>query len=281
MVKLAYQYHIDELSLLLLRMVFSLPFYLAVWMYKRKQWIQNPMSGKQYLFILGLGFIGYYLASYFDFLGLMYITASLERLILFTYPTLVLILSAIFLKKRITKAQIIAILVTYAGLAIIFWDNQGITSGTKEEVLMGSMFVMISALTYAMYLTGTNFLIGKIGTLRLTTLVMSTSCLAVIIHFTVTSNPNIFGYSYQVYLLGILMAVFATVLPSFMINEAIKRAGAPDVSIVGSIGPVSTILLSMMFLGERLTLVQLSGALVIISGVLIIGQSKRRASLNK
>lgn len=275
MVKLAYGYQIDELSLLLLRMVFSLPFYLGVWIYKRAEWKERPLSKKQWTALIALGIVGYYFASYFDFKGLTYISASLERLILFTYPTIVLILSAIFLKKKISKVQITAILITYGGLAIIFLDNQGITSGSTEAVLTGSGFILLSALTYAMYLTGTNFLIGRIGTLRLTTVVMSMSCLSVITHFSISQTPDILGYPHQVYVIGILMAIFATVLPSFMINEAIKRIGAPDVSILGSLGPVSTITLSMIFLGERLTLIQFFGALVIISGVALISLNKR------
>ena len=276
MVKLAYGYEIDELSLLLLRMVFSLPFYIAVWLYKRNEWKTRPLSHKQWVAIIALGLVGYYLASYFDFKGLTYISASLERLILFTYPTIVLILSAIFLKKKITKFQLIAIFITYSGLAIIFLDNQGIASGSTEEVIAGSVFILLSAFTYAIYLTGTNFLIGKIGTLRLTTVVMTMSCLAVITHFYITENPDILSHPYQVYVIGILMAVFATVLPSFMINEAIKRIGAPDVSILGSLGPISTITLSMIFLDEQLTLIQFFGALVIISGVAIISLNKRK-----
>lgn len=275
MVKLAYGYQIDELSLLLLRMVFSLPFYLGVWIYKRAEWKERPLSKKQWTALIALGIVGYYFASYFDFKGLTYISASLERLILFTYPTIVLILSAIFLKKKISRVQITAILITYGGLAIIFLDNQGITSGSTEAVLTGSGFILLSALTYAMYLTGTNFLIGRIGTLRLTTVVMSMSCLSVITHFSISQTPDILGYPHQVYVIGILMAIFATVLPSFMINEAIKRIGAPDVSILGSLGPVSTITLSMIFLGERLTLIQFFGALVIISGVALISLNKR------
>lgn len=275
MVKLAYQYEIEEVSLLLLRMVFALPFYLGVWVWKRKKWNQKPLKGKDYGVLLFLGIIGYYLASYFDFKGLTYITASLERLILFTYPTMVLVLSAIFLKKRISGAQILAIIVTYFGLAVIFFDSEGIAAGSTAEVLTGSAFIMLSALTYAMYLTGTNFLVAKTGSLRLTVLVMTISCISVILHFLLTKQPDILGYQKEVYILGVLMAVFATVLPSFLINEAIKQIGAPDVSIIGSLGPVSTIVLSMIFLGEQLTLTQYAGALVIISGVVIIGHSKR------
>ncbi|MAO65272.1 MAG: EamA family transporter [Balneola sp.] len=275
MVKLAYGYEIDELSLLLLRMVFALPFYLGVWAYKRSEWKERPLGSKKWVGVIALGLVGYYFASFFDFKGLTYISASLERLILFTYPTIVLILSAIFLKKKVTGFQLTAILITYAGLAIIFLDNQGIASGATEDVITGSAFILLSAFTYAIYLTGTNFMIGGIGTLRLTTIVMSMSCLSVIIHFSIVQTPDIFGYPYQVYVIGLLMAVFATVLPSFMINEAIKRIGAPDVSILGSLGPVSTITLSMIFLGERLTLIQFFGALVIISGVAIISLNKR------
>lgn len=256
-------------------MGFALPIYLAVGLWNRKDWSKKPLKRKDYLWLLLSGGGGYYLASYFDFKGLTYITASLERLILFTYPTIVLFLSALFLKKRITGAQVISILITYTGLAVIFTDNTGITAGPIDQVLTGSVFIMLSALTYAAYLTGANYMVSRISSLRLTVWVMSISCLAVIIHYLMSSQSNLLSYPAELYILGLLMAIFATVLPSFLINEAIRRMGAPNVSIIGSLGPVSTILLSMIFLGEQLSLTQAFGALIIIGGVVVISKSSR------
>ena len=236
----------------------------------------DPLNRRQGITIFFLGLAGYYLASLLDFKGLTLITASLERLILFSYPTIVLILSAVFLKKKITRAQLISILITYLGIAIIFFDRNGITDGDNRDLMIGSMFVAMSAVAYAGYLVGTNSLITKVGNKRLTTYSMLVSCLAVIIHYLSVSSLDLFNYPIEVYLLSFLMAVIATVIPSFLINEGIKRIGAPNVSIIGSLGPVSTITLSMIFLGEMLTLVQFGGALVIISGVAIISRSKAK-----
>lgn len=275
-IKLAYQYDIDAVSLLLLRMLFALPFYGLIWIYKRKQWKQNPLSSKHLISILLLGFLGYYLASFLDFKGLTYITASLERLILFSYPTVVLILSALFLKKKITGKQILSILITYTGIAIIFFDSGGITTGNRADVITGSLFIALSAIAYASYLVGTNSIIGKVGTVRITTFSMLVSCLVVLIHYTTTTESDLLNYPIEVYMLSLLMAVIATVVPSFLINYGIQILGAPNVSIIGSLGPVSTITLSMIFLDESLTFVQLIGALVIIAGVVIISRSKTK-----
>lgn len=273
-IKLAYQYDIDAVSLLLLRMLFALPFYVVIFGLRRKEWKENPLTKKQLGAILSLGFVGYYLASYFDFKGLTLISASLERLILFSYPTIVLVLSAIFLKKRITVPQYVSILITYLGIAIIFLDKGGITGGSSSDLLWGSSFIALSAFAYAVYLVGSNSLIAQVGTVRLTTYSMIISCFIVILHYLITTEPDIFNYQLEVYLLSFLMAIIATVIPSFLINEAIKRMGAPNVSIIGSLGPVSTITLSMIFLGEALTFIQYGGALVIICGVVVISRSK-------
>ena len=254
--------------------MFSLPFYFGVFLINRSRWKANPLSKRQISSLVMIGLLGYYMASYLDFRGLSYITASLERLILFSYPTFVLLMSALFLKQKITKAQIISILITYTGIAVIFYDRGGIADGNPDEVIKGSMFIFAGAISYAGYLVGTSSLIKNVGSKRLTTYSLMVSCLSVTIHYSLTHQIDLFSYPIQVYLLSIAMALFATVIPSFMINEAIKRIGAPTVAIIGSLGPVSTITLSMIFLGEMLTFTQFLGALVIISGVVFITRSK-------
>jgi drug/metabolite transporter (DMT)-like permease len=276
MVKLAYQYDVDPVSLLLFRVLFSLPFYLGIWFYHKREWSSKSLNRKEWIGTIGIGICGYYLASYFDFKGLTFITASLERLILFTYPTIVLLLSRVFLKKKISVIQIISILITYAGIVIIFMDRNGITSGTTDELFFGTVFVGLSAFFYASYMVISSAVVSGLGSIRLTTYSMIISCLCVSIHFFLTTNTDLFSFQPEVYLYSIAMALFATVIPSFMIVEGIKRMGAPNVSIIGTIGPVSTILLSIIFLGEMLTLIQFGGALVIISGVAIISWSRSR-----
>lgn len=275
LIKLAYQFDVDSVSLLLLRMLFSLPFYISIFLIRRHGWKENPITRKQFFVLIGLGFLGYYLASLFDFMGLKFISASLERLILFSYPTFVLLISWLFLKKRITKAQVISIIVTYAGVAIIFLDRGGIVEGSFTELLKGSTLVFLSAIAYASYLVGSGTLIEQVGSVRLTTYSMLVSCGAIIIHYLITSDLNLLNYPIEVYIYSFMMAVIATVIPSFLINEGIRRMGAPNVSIVGSLGPASTIILAMIFLGESLTLVQFGGATIIVMGVVIIAQTKK------
>lgn len=267
LVKLAYQYEVDAVSLLLLRMTFALPFYLVA-AFLEKPIIKRSLVRQDYLYLVGFGFIGYYLASYFDFLGLTYIKAGLERLILFVYPTLVFILSYVFLRKKITNYQAWAILVTYFGVAIVFVSE--LNQGQSEHVIFGTVLIFLSALTYAGYLVGSGWLIPKFGATRFTSYAMIISCGCVLAHYSFTADfTNIFELPNEVYGIGLLMAIFATVIPSYLISFSIKTLGAGSFSIMGSLGPISTVLLAFFFLGEQLTLLQIIGAIVVIAGVLI------------
>lgn len=270
MVKLAYQYEIDSISILLLRMGFALPFYVVVALFNRPQ---SKPTRKDYLWLVGLGFVGYYLASYFDFYGLKFIKASLERLILFVYPTLVVLISYLIFRRRITKNQTIGIFVTYLGIFIIFGTE--LQLGEQSNVLRGGFFVFLSAVTYASYLVGSGWLIPTFGSKVFTAYAMIVSCLAVILHFGITDSPDLLSHPSEVYLIGFLMAVFATVVPTFLISYAIKKLGASTFSIFGSLGPVSTIGLAYIFLDERITMLQMIGVIVILFGI-YIAEKKRR-----
>ena len=221
--------------------------------------------------IVVLGFIGYYLASYFDFYGLQFITASLERLILFVYPTLVIIISVVFLGKKATRVQIYAILITYAGILIAFGDDLSFDS---DHLWLGVFSIFMSALTYAFYLVGSGVMIPKLGVIRFTAYVMPVSCIMVIFHYSITNSLEVIHQPWQVYALGFSMATISTVIPSFLISEAIKRLGASTFAIYGSIGPISTIMLAIVFLGERIDIYQIIGTLVVIVGVGIINVKK-------
>ncbi|WP_117880060.1 DMT family transporter [Aureibaculum luteum] len=272
MVKLAYQYNVSSLHLLLFRMLFSLPFYLIILYFDKPKSTQN-IKKQDYLWLLFFGFIGYYLASYFDFLGLQYIKAGLERIILFVYPTLVLLISRIFLKERISPKQIIAILITYFGVIITF---SGELQYNGDHILLGGFLIFLSALTYASYLVGSGWLIPKFGVLRFTSYAMIISSVCVIIHYLIFDRTSVFQYSYQVYLLGFMMAILSTLIPSFLVSLAIKKIGASNFSIIGSIGPVSTIILAYIFLDERLTLMQLLGAVIVIIGITLVSFNKSK-----
>jgi len=271
MVKLGYRYDVDTVTLLLLRMVIALPFYLFISIRETKKQNIYRLSKTDVWSIIGLGFIGYYLASYFDFYGLKFISASLERLILFVYPTLVIIISIIFLRKRATKIQIAAILITYLGIFIAFADDLNFVS---ENLWVGVVSIFLSALTYAFYLVGSGVMIPKLGAVRFTAYAMTVSCVMVIIHYLLTNTVEVFHQPWEVYALGFGMATISTVIPSFLISEAIRRLGASNFAIYGSIGPISTILLAIIFLGERIDFYQIIGTVVVISGVSIINIKK-------
>ncbi len=272
MVKLAYQYEVSSLHLLLFRMLFALPFYLVIAKIN-KPLHPDKINKKDYVWIIFFGFIGYYLASYFDFLGLQFIKAGLERIILFVYPTLVIIIGKIFLKNKISSTQIIAIVITYLGVVITFW---GELQYNGDDVLLGGLLIFLSALTYASYLVGSGWLIPKFGVKIFTSYAMLVSTVCVIIHYLITDRTSIIDYPYQVYVLGFLMAVFSTVIPSFLVSLAIKKLGASNFSIIGSIGPISTIILAYFFLNERLTFMQLLGTLIVIVGIVVVSKSKHK-----
>lgn len=272
MVKLGYRYDVDALTLLLLRMIFALPFYVFISIRETKKKNQYQPKRKDILFVLGLGFIGYYIASYFDFYGLQFISASLERLVLFIYPTLVIIISSIVLKKKATKIQIYAILITYLGIFVAFADDLNLES---DGLWLGVISIIVSAFTYAIYLVGSGTLIPKLGPVRFTAYAMTASCLMVILHYSVTNTTEVFHQPWQVYALGFAMAIASTVIPSFLISEAIKRLGSSNFAIYGSLGPISTIILAIIFLGERIDIYQIAGTVIVIIGVSIINIKTR------
>ncbi|MFS4483141.1 DMT family transporter [Hyunsoonleella sp. 2307UL5-6] len=271
MVKIAYQYNVDAISILLLRMLFSFPFYIVIACVNRKT-NTNKNSSKDWFWLLFFGFIGYYLASYFDFVGLTYIKASLERIILFLYPTMVLLLNRLFLKQKITKIQSIAIAFTYLGIVIAFRDEVQISG---DKTILGGVFILLSALTYASYLVGSGWLIPKFGVVKFTAYAMLTSCVCVFVHYAFINETNLLSFSWEVYLLGFLIAVFATVIPSFLVSTSIKMISSSNFAVISGVGPISTIILAAIFLNERLTLMQLFGALVVIVGILFVSLKRQ------
>lgn len=271
LVKLCYTYNVDTVSILMLRMGFALPIFVVIGIFKSEKG-KEPIDLKALLSIIGLGVLGYYGASYFDFLGLKYIDASLERLVLFVYPTAVVLLSLVFLKKKIQKKQLLAILITYFGLAIVFFP--GLFGREYRSDAFGVTMIVLSALTYASYLVASQYFVPKFGTVRFTTAAMIVSCIVVAIHYSLDVDADVFGLPKMVYVYGFVMAIFSTVIPSYLISEAINRLGASKVAIIGSLGPVSTISLSILFLGESLNIYQILGGVIIIFGVVWLNYSK-------
>lgn len=274
LIKLAYQHPIDSLSLLALRMLFSLPFFIGTLFFQKKGANLVAIRRSDWLKMAVVGILGFYCASYLDFIGLQYLSASLERMVLYTYPTLVLLISAIFFGKKITRIQFIALAMTYVGVAIIFSGK--ISSVGNSNPMLGAIFVFLAALTYAMYLVGSGELLPRIGTRRFTSYSMIAAAIVVLSHNTISNGFNLFQYPLEIYGIVLFMAIFATVVPTYMIAEGIRIIGANNSSIIGAIGPASTIILAYIFLDERLYPIQILGTIIVISGVLMITLNKNK-----
>jgi drug/metabolite transporter (DMT)-like permease len=267
MVKLAYIDAVDAITLLALRMAFSLPFFLIVAAMENRNKRNQTLTAKDKFAVVGLGLIGYYLASYLDFLGLQYISAGLERLILFLYPTMVVLISALIFKHRIGRTALFALLISYAGIALVYLHDMKVL---QHEALSGSALVFASALAYAVYLVGAGHTIARIGATRFTAYVLTVACIACLVQFAFTHSVAELNLPSRVYGLGIAMAVLSTVLPAFLLAAAMRRIGSMHTSMIGSIGPVSTIFLAYVFLGERVSLIQIAGSILVLAGVLMI-----------
>ena len=268
MVKLAYQYGVSSIHLLLFRLGFSLPVYIGFILYYKPR-KKETIKRSEYLWLLLFGFVGYYLASYFDFLGLQYIKAGLERIILFVYPTLVLFISRIFLKKKLKKKQLTAIFITYVGVVIAFWNEIELS---ESNLYFGIFLVFLSALAYASYLVGSGWLIPKFGVVLFTSYAMVVSTFCVVVHYLLTDRLSLVEYPKEVYLLGVLMAFVSTLIPSFLVSLAIKKLGASTFSILGSVGPISTIILANIFLNETVSGLQIFGSVIVIAGVVFVSK---------
>jgi drug/metabolite transporter (DMT)-like permease len=273
-IKLAYRYGVDAVTLLALRMLFSAPLFVALAWISSRRAPAPPVARNDLRAIVALGIVGYYLSSYFDFLGLQYITAALERLVLFLYPTFVLLLSALLFGRRITARDVFAVAISYIGIAIVFMNDFRTQPG---NVVAGSLWVLASALLYATYLLGSGRLVGRVGSIRFACYAGVVSCVAVVAHFLATRDWHLIAaQAAPVYGLSMLMAAVSTVLPIVLTSEGIRRIGASHASIVGSVGPVATIFLGFVFLGEAITFVQLSGAALVLAGVLIVSLHARK-----
>ncbi len=269
LVKMAYRYEIDAVSMLALRMLFSLPFFLIIAWRANRHGGRNGQSllrWRDFWQIAGLGLLGYYFASLFDFMGLRYISAGLERLILFIYPTLVLILSFLLYQKRITPAQGLALVLTYAGIAAAFTEN--LLRGANTNLWLGTAYVFLSALIFAFYLIGGGNVIQRFGTWRFTSLAMTAASMAILVHHGVVQQWRLWHFPAELYGLIAVMAVFSTVLPSFLVAEGLRVIGPGNTAIISSVSPVATIILAYFFLGEQFGWLQWLGTLLVIVGVL-------------
>ncbi len=268
--KLVHQaYPVEAVTLLALRMLYSAPFFVLMAYLASRGPDVAPIVRRDWRRILWLGFIGYYVSSLLDFTGLQYITASLERLVMFLYPTLVVLLSALLLRKPVTQRAVVALVVSYAGIALVVGhDLRASTDATGT--LTGIAFVFVSAILYSLYLVQAGEVIARLGSLRFIAwaMLVSTACIAV--HFLLLQPFSKLDVPLRVHLLLIAMAVLSTVLPTWLIAESIRRLGANTASLLGSLGPVFTIGFGVSLLGETLNTAQVVGATLVVAGVMLV-----------
>ena len=267
-VKLAYRHGVDAVTLIMLRMLFALPMFVALawWAGRGKP----ALTRRDKLVVLGLGFSGYYLASFLDFAGLAYISASLERLILYLNPTLVLTMGAVFYQRRVTRRQMIALGVSYSGVLLVFGHE---LTRLGSHVALGTGLVFASAISYAVYLVCSGEEVRRLGALRLTGLATSVACVLCIGQFVVLRPlgslalvaPEVIG-------LSILNATLCTFVPVVMVMMAIERIGAPLAAQTGMVGPLSTILMGVVILGEPFTAWMAGGTVLVLAGIWLLAK---------
>ena len=265
-VKLAYRYGVDAVTLIMLRMLFALPLFLVLsWWASRGK---PPLTRKDWLGVLGLGLTGYYLASYLDFWGLQYISASLERLVLYLNPTLVLVLGWVIYKRRISALQGWAMAVSYAGVLVVFGHEVGLQG---PDAALGTLLVFLSALSYAVYLLYSGEMVKRLGSLRLVGLATSAACGFVLLQFALLRPLNTaFAVAPEVIQLSLLNAVLCTFAPVLMVMMAIERIGAGLAAQTGMIGPMSTILMGVVILDEPFNGWILVGTVLVMVGVFMV-----------
>jgi drug/metabolite transporter (DMT)-like permease len=289
LIKLAYRdYPVDAITLLTLRMLYAAPMFLAMaaWAQRKSRAAagsspsgslrSSHISRSDWVRLIWLGCIGYYLASLFDFMGLQYITASLERLVLFMYPTIVVLLSALLLGRPITRRAVAALALSYAGIAFVFWHDLRFT-GDSTATLTGGALVFASAVLYALYLVQAGPVIARLGSSRFISCAMLASTVFIVTQFLLTRPLSALAVPASIHAISIAMAIFSTVLPTWLITESIRRMGANAASLVGSLGPVFTIGLGAMILGEPIHAIQLAGAALVLGGVMLVTWKPRAA----
>lgn len=269
LIKLAYPYGVDAVTLLALRMAFALPVFLWVGLVASRN---APALGlRDWLAVAALGALGYYGASILDFIGLKTISAGLERLILFTYPTLTLLLGVVLHGRAITRREGLALVLCYAGIGAAFAHDLQF-AGDKTVVWIGGGFVLASSVSYAFYLFGSADMIAKLGAARFTALAMLMSTAAAGGHFLAMQPLVALVQPWPVYALGAAMGVFSTVLPVFALSAAIRRIGSGQAALVGMVGPLLTIVFAWLLLDEGFSIAQMIGVGLVVAGVATVSR---------
>jgi drug/metabolite transporter (DMT)-like permease len=268
-VKLAYRHGVDAVTLIMYRMLFALPMFLALsWWASRGK---PALTRRDWLTILGLGFSGYYLASFLDFAGLAYITASLERLILYLNPTIVLLLGLVIFKRKVNVRQAMALGVSYCGVLLVFGHEVTLAG---SHVALGAALVFGSAVSYAIYLVYSGEEVKRLGALRLTGLATTVACFLCIAQFFILRPVSAAAVAPQVIWLSVLNATLCTFTPVLMVMMAIERIGATMAAQTGMIGPLSTILMGVVILGEPFTAWVVAGTVLVLAGIWLLAKAR-------
>ncbi len=276
-VKLCYQHGADAGTVLALRMFFSLPFFWLAVLWDRLQNAPSPMSRKDQIQLMILGFLGYYVSSYLDFLGLAYISVGLERIILYLTPALVLLISAWLLKKAISRRQWVAMVVAYAGVILVFLQDIRFDG---HQVAMGGFLVFLSAISYAIYLIYSGEIVSRVGSIRVVAYASASATFFSILQALIINPLALIQQPPEVYWLSVFNGSFCTFVPMLLIMVAVNRVGSGLAAQAGVIGPVATVFLGWYFLAERITLVQVMGMTVVLisMGILLTTRSAKVVS---
>jgi drug/metabolite transporter (DMT)-like permease len=269
-VKLAYRYGVDAVTVIMYRMLFALPIFLAMgWWAGRGR---PALTRRDWVGVVGLGFTGYYLSSFLDFLGLEYVTASLERLILYLNPTLVLLLNRVLYRKRGTRAQLLGMAISYLGVVVVFGHEARLEG---SNVALGALLVFASAATYAVYLVYSGQMVQRVGSLRLVGLATSVACVCCIVQFLLLRPVSVaLAVAPQVVWLSVLNAVLCTAVPVLLVMMAIERVGASVTAQTGMVGPMSTILMGVWLLCEPFTAWVAAGTVLVIAGIFVFTRAR-------
>ena len=265
-IKLAFAAGVSTEATLALRMLIALPVYLVIMatLLRRKPELFNLLKPKQILAAMAVGTLGYYISSYFDFAGLAFVSAQYARLVLFTYPFLVLLFGVWFFGDRMNWKLVPPMLLTYLGLVVIFAWNM---TAQPEGLVLGTVLVLCSALTFALYQHLARQQMKVLGSALFTCIGMSTASVLAISQSAIMDGPSTWmNFSPYVWMLGLLLGIVSTVLPSFCINNAISRIGARTTAATGSFGPIITTILAVAILGEDFTIFHAIGTGLVLFG---------------
>ena len=268
-VKLAYRHGVDAVTLIMFRMLFALPvFVIMAWWASRGK---APLTRRDWLGVCGLGFIGYYFSSFLDFAGLVYVSASLERLILYLNPTIVVLMGLVLFKRHVTVRQLVGMAISYGGVVLVFGQELSM-QGT--DIAWGALLVFFSAVSYSIYLVYSGELVRRLGSLRLVGLATSVACLCCLLQFVLLRPLSAAVVAPEVIWLSVLNATLCTAAPVLMVMMAVERIGAGLAAQTGMVGPLSTIVMGAVFLGEPFTPLVAAGTGLVLAGIFVVTRKK-------